>query len=97
MSEKKPAWKGTTGGGNFGQRALLLLFRYVDIRVGYAILGLVIPFYMIFNRSGYKAIKDYFRRKGYSGNINCHIYRNPKWKPHYKNFIHRLQNHRNYY
>ncbi|HOG24906.1 MAG TPA: lipid A biosynthesis (KDO)2-(lauroyl)-lipid IVA acyltransferase [Bacteroidales bacterium] len=76
MSEKKPAWKGTTGGGNFGQRALLLLFRYVDIRVGYAILGLVIPFYMIFNQSGYKAIKDYFRRIGYKGNVNYHIYRN---------------------
>jgi predicted LPLAT superfamily acyltransferase len=76
ISEKKPAWKGTTGGGNFGQRALLLLLRYVDIRAGYAILALVIPFYMLFNRSGYRPIRDYFRRRGYSGNIIFHIYRN---------------------
>ena len=76
MSEVKPAWKGTTGGGNFGQKAIFFLFRFVDIRVGYAILAFVIPFYMLFNRKGYLGIRDYFRHRGVTRHINRHIYRN---------------------
>lgn len=76
MSEKKPVWKGTTGGGNFGQKSLFFLFRYVNIRVGYAILALVIPFYMLFNKTGYRGIKDYFKHRGITRHINYHIYKN---------------------
>lgn len=76
MSEKKPAWKGTTGGGNLGQRALLLFFRYVDIRIGYAILACIIPFYLLFNRQAYLGIRDYFIRRGIRHGLLRHIYKN---------------------
>jgi len=60
-------WKGNTGGGTFGQRALILLFRWCDLRLGYAFMALVIPFYMLFSRKGYLAIYHYFRKQfGYS-------------------------------
>ena len=65
MSNKNQAWKGTTGGGNIGQKALLVLLRLVNIRVSYIILAVVVPLYMLFNRNYYRAIKEYFRRTGY--------------------------------
>jgi len=72
------AWSGKTGGGKFGQRALLFLFRGCDVRVGYAILTVVIPFYLIFARKGYRAMRDYFRdRHGLRGVRNLRmVYRN---------------------
>ena len=66
MAENRK-WKGNTGGGTFGQRALILLFRWCDLRLGYAFMALVIPFYMLFSRKGYLAIYHYFRKQfGYS-------------------------------
>lgn len=71
-------WKGTTGGGRFGQRSLIFFFRYCDVRVGYFILAFVIPFYMLFARKGYRAASDYFReRHGLRGWRNLKaVYRN---------------------
>jgi len=60
-------WKGGTGGGILGQRGLIFLFRWFDLRVGYAIMAVVVPFYMLFARRGYLAIYRYFRRQfGYT-------------------------------
>jgi predicted LPLAT superfamily acyltransferase len=60
-------WKGNTGGGTFGQRALIFFFRWLDLRLGYAMMALVVPFYMLFARKGYLAIYRYFRKQfGYS-------------------------------
>lgn len=60
-------WNGKTGGGELGQRALLLLFRYFNVKVGYVILYVVVPFYMLFARKGFESIYDYFRqRQSYS-------------------------------
>ncbi len=76
MAEKKPAWKGTTGGGNFGQKALFFLFRCVNIRVGYAILAFIIPFYLLFSRKAYLAIKDYLKHNGFTRHLVYHVYKN---------------------
>ena len=56
-------WSGRTGGGTFGQRFILGLLRVTDVRVGYAILAVVVPFYMLFGRRGYRAIYGYFRQR----------------------------------
>ncbi|MDR1779828.1 MAG: lipid A biosynthesis (KDO)2-(lauroyl)-lipid IVA acyltransferase [Tannerella sp.] len=62
MSAKRQ-WKGNTGGNLLGQNALILLFRLLDVRVGYAAMALIVPFYMLFARKGYKAIYRYYRRR----------------------------------
>ncbi|GHU68486.1 lipid A biosynthesis acyltransferase [Bacteroidia bacterium] len=70
------AWKGNTGGGTFGQQALILLFNVFGLRPLYAVLIFVAPFYMLFARKGYLAIYHYFRLHfGYS-----------KWKSFWKTY-----------
>jgi predicted LPLAT superfamily acyltransferase len=59
--EKQPKWKGRTHGGSLGQKGLFFFFRYLSISFGYAILSFVVIFYMIFNRSGFKAIWYYYK------------------------------------
>lgn len=65
-SEPRKQWQGTTDGTPWMQRALVMMYRYLPLRVLYAVMALVVPFYMIFNRVGYKAQRDFFRqRMGY--------------------------------
>lgn len=56
-------WSGKTGGQKWMQKSLIILFRMVNIRIMYAIMALVIPFYMIFDRKGYNSIYSYFRNR----------------------------------
>jgi predicted LPLAT superfamily acyltransferase len=56
-------WKGDTGGGALCQRALILFFRWFPLRLGYALMAAVIPFYMLFGREGYLSIYHYFRQQ----------------------------------
>ena len=64
---KTKDWKGITGGGTFGQRGLIFFFQWWNLRLGYAVLAIIVPFYMLFARKGYLAIYHYFRRQfGYS-------------------------------
>ncbi len=72
-------WKGVTGGSIIGQKAMKILFSIVSVRVGYVILVLVIPFYMLFARKGYRAIYRYFRHQ--------HGY------PVFKSFVKTYRNH----
>ena len=66
VSEKRQ-WKGDTGGGTLGQRALIFFFRWWNLRLGYAVMAVVVPFYMLFARKSYLAIYHYFRQHfGYS-------------------------------
>ena len=66
MSENRK-WKGNTGGSFFGQNSLIIFFRYLDVRIFYVIMALIVPFYMIFSHSNCKAIYRFFRiRMGYS-------------------------------
>ena len=60
---KTKEWTGITGGSTFGQKALLFLFHFHNVTVGYALLATVVPFYMLFARKGYLSIYRYFRRR----------------------------------
>jgi predicted LPLAT superfamily acyltransferase len=61
---KTKEWTGVTGGNTLGQKALLFLFHFFNVTVGYFILIWVIPFYMLFG-SGYSHIYKYFRNHHY--------------------------------
>ena len=58
---KTKEWTGVTGGKTFGQKALLFLFHFVNVTVGYVILASVVPFYMLFGK-GFLPIYRYFRK-----------------------------------
>ena len=53
-------WKGKTGGGWFGQNFLLMFLGKVRVVWLYPVLCLVIPFYLVFARKGYRTIYSYF-------------------------------------
>jgi len=72
-------WKGTTGGGTLGQRALIFFFRWWGLRAGYAVMAVVVPFYMLFARKSYLAIYHYFRQ-----HFGCSVW---------KSFLKTYQNH----
>lgn len=54
-------WKGVTGGGSFGQKSLIFLFRHCNVRVGYALMYVAIPFYMLFGVRPRRALMHYFK------------------------------------
>lgn len=58
----KVRWSGKTDGTPFMQKALISIFRYVDVRVGYAFMAVVILFYMLFRHSAFMAQYNYFRK-----------------------------------
>lgn len=45
------------------QQALIAMPSWINIRILYAIMGLVIPFYMLINRKGYLSIYRFFRKR----------------------------------
>jgi predicted LPLAT superfamily acyltransferase len=63
LEKNNSPWKGVTGGRKWGQKGLLLLFRFVPRGMLYGILACVVPFYMLFSRKGYLSIYRYFRRR----------------------------------
>jgi predicted LPLAT superfamily acyltransferase len=56
-------WQGATGGGTLGQRGLIFFFRWWNLRLGYAVMSVVVPFYMIFARKNYLTVYHYFRQQ----------------------------------
>ena len=58
-----PKWKGKTGGSFLGQWGLIVLFKFANIRIGYFLMSLVIPFYMIFACKRARAIYRFFRKQ----------------------------------
>jgi len=52
-------WSGKTQGGTFGQKSVLFYFKYGSLRLAYLFLYFIIPFYLIFDRKGYKAMHWY--------------------------------------
>lgn len=54
-------WKGTTGGMPWMQRSLIKILGVTDVRVLYAVLTLVVPFYMLIGHRGYVAQYRFFR------------------------------------
>ncbi|MCQ2974077.1 MAG: acyltransferase [Bacteroidales bacterium] len=82
MDVKSDKWKGTTGGGNFGQKSLIFLFKHCDVRVGYFFMYLSIPFYLIFGAKARRAIIHYFTKVYDYGKIKSFF---KAWKT-YNNF-----------
>lgn len=62
LEPKTKEWKGVTGGSTLGQKALLFLFYFVNVSVGYVFLAVIVPFYMLFARKRYLSIYRYFRK-----------------------------------
>jgi len=61
MSIKPQAWKGKTDGGKWGQKILFFILRIINVSILYPILFFIVPFYMLFRRTGYLSIYRYFR------------------------------------
>ena len=60
MPSESRQWRGTTGGGKFGQKFLFCFFRFFKVTVLYPVLVFVIPFYLLFAVKGRKAVYSYF-------------------------------------
>jgi predicted LPLAT superfamily acyltransferase len=56
-------WEGNTGGSFLGQWGLIALFKFFDIRIGYFLMSLVIPFYLLFSGKHARPIYHYFRKQ----------------------------------
>lgn len=71
-------WKGTTGGMPWMQRSLVWILGAVDQRIVYAIVALVVPFYMLFSHKGYLAQYHYFRQRWNESPLKAfgHVYLN---------------------
>lgn len=63
MNDTDRPWKGKTGGGHFGQKSLIFLFKFLNVRVGYFFAAFAIPFYMLFGRESYLAIYRFFNQR----------------------------------
>ena len=60
---KHEDWRGNTGGATWMHKLLIVSFRYIGLRPVYLFMGLfVVPFYLLFNHSGYLSIYHYLRR-----------------------------------
>ena len=60
-------WSGKTDGLPWMQRSLIAMFRVLPLWLFYGVMALVVPFYMIFNRKGYKAMYRFFRDRFHYG------------------------------
>lgn len=71
-------WSGKTDGTSWMQRALISLIRVLGVRVLYGVMATVVPFYMVANRKGYKAMRQYFVERRGDSRLKAvwHIYRN---------------------
>ena len=60
-------WSGKTDGLPWMQRSLIAMFRVLPLWLLYGVMALVVPFYMIFNRKGYKSMYSFFRKRFHFG------------------------------
>ncbi|MBQ9474403.1 MAG: acyltransferase [Bacteroidales bacterium] len=78
MPDANTYWTGKTDGTPLMQRSLVWLLRWMPLRVVYAVMALVVPFYMLFNRQAYRAIRSFYATrlgKGAMGSVAA-VYRN---------------------
>lgn len=59
---------------------MLKLFKILDVRIGYAIMAILVPFYMLVNHAAYKAIYHYFRKQLGYGILKAFLW---TYKNHY--------------
>ena len=71
-------WSGKTGGLPWMQRGLIPLFRVSPLWLPYGIMALVVPFYMLFGRKGFRAMYRFFRERCQYGPWKSfwHVYAN---------------------
>ena len=71
-------WSGKTDGQPWMQRSLIAMFRVLPLWLLYGVMALVVPFYMIFNREGYRAMYRFFRERMGYGPLKsfCKVYAN---------------------
>ena len=74
-------WSGKTDGQPWMQRSLIAIFRVVPLWLPYGVMALVVPFYMIFNRKGYKAMYCFFRERFHFG----------RWKSFWKVYANHIR------
>lgn len=68
-------WSGGTDGSNWMHRALIASIKYINIRLIYLGMAvLVVPFYLLFSRKGYRAIYRYFRQHHHFGRFKSFAY-----------------------
>lgn len=75
---KDKAWQGKTHGGNFGQRFLFFYFKHGSIALIYAIVSIVILFYLVIHHRETLTIYTYFRKRQQFGILKSMVstYRN---------------------
>ena len=71
-------WSGRTDGTPFMQKALIVLFKVVPLEVIYAVMAMVVPFYMLFSHKGYLAMYHFSRQHLDKKPLSAfwHVYRN---------------------
>lgn len=67
MATNNESWKGKTGGGNLGQRALFYFFHVGNISLAYGLMGFAIFFYLLVNYKATLNIYSYFRERQHYG------------------------------
>lgn len=72
-------WKGQTRGGTFGYRFFIWLIRTAGIRVSYAFLYLVVPYFVLFAPKAVKSIRSYARNLPAAGCASS-------WRMVFRNF-----------
>ena len=71
-------WSGKTDGQPWMQRSLIAMFRVLPLWLLYGVMAFVVPFYMIFNRKGYRTMYRFFRERFGYGRMKafCNVYAN---------------------
>ena len=71
-------WTGRTDGTDWMLRSLIWFFRWTPPRALYAVMGLVVPFYMLLRRKSFLAIYHYYRQGHGCGRLRAfvNVYRN---------------------
>lgn len=72
-SRKQKNWKGKTGGTLWMQRSLIYIYKVVGLRPMYAVMALVVPFYMLFSHKGYLSAYRFFRQRMNYGRLRSFI------------------------
>lgn len=70
MSEERQ-WSGKTDGTLWMHKALIGCFKFLPMGLIYFIMALVVPFYMLINRSAYLAIYHYLRKRQGRGPVKA--------------------------
>lgn len=70
MSEERQ-WTGRTDGAGWMHKSLIWLLRISPLPLVYLIMALVVPFYLLINRSGTRAIYHYLRRRQGWGRLHA--------------------------